>query len=136
MEEPVTTPKKKKAIEDVLEITNAEITAPKPLKEKKQPKKLKEEKESETNWRNDGRIPKISGLALILFAFVLAVAFSSYLFTLSDDQSEVMTGGISSLTDNSIQAKNALGRLGAWLAHLFINNLFGISSASFLLFSS
>ena len=131
MEETVTTPKKKKAAEDVFEITNAEITAPKPPKEKKQPKKLKEDKEPESNWRNDGRLAKITGLLLTLFSFVLAVAFTSYLFTLSDDQSEIINGGLTSVTDNSVQVKNALGRLGAGLANLFINNLFGLSSYLF-----
>ena len=73
MEEPVTTPKRKKASEDILEVSNADTAAPKLPREKKLPKKIKEEKESENNWRNDGRIAKIGGLTLILFSFLLAV---------------------------------------------------------------
>ncbi len=132
MEEPVTTPKKRKGAEDVLEVTNTEKSVPKPLREKKQAKK---DKEPESNWRNDGKLQKIAGLVFILFSFILAVAFTSYLFTLIDDQSEILNGGISSLMDNSVQVKNALGRLGAWLANLFINDLFGLSSYLFVLTS-
>ncbi len=135
MEETATTAKKKKGTEDVLEITNPDINVPKILKEKKLTKKPKVDKEPETSWRNDGRLPKITGLLLTLFSFVLAVAFTSYLFTLSDDQSDIINGGISSLTDNSVQSKNTLGRLGAWLSNLFINNLFGLSSYLFAITS-
>ena len=85
-------------------------------------------------WWNDGRGAKIAGLGLILFSFILAVAFTSYLFTLADDQSEV-ANGIGSFTDGSVQVKNSLGRLGAWLAHSFINNLFGLASYLFVLVS-
>lgn len=100
----------------------------KPTGEKKPVKKAKDDKEPEPTWYNDGRLAKVSGLALILFSFILAVAFTSYLFTLADDQSEMMNGGLATLADNTVQVKNALGRLGAWLAHQFINNLFGLSS--------
>ena len=62
------------------------------------------------------------------------MAFTSYLFTLADDQSEV-ANGIGSFTDGSVQVKNSLGRLGAWLAHSFINNLFGLASYLFALVS-
>jgi S-DNA-T family DNA segregation ATPase FtsK/SpoIIIE len=119
----VTTKKKKEPVEPVQE--------EKPVKaarEKKPVKKAKDDKEPEPTWYNDGRMAKISGLTLILFSFILAVAFTSYLFTLADDQSEMMNGGLATLADNTVQVKNALGRLGAWLAHQFINNLFGLSS--------
>lgn len=108
------------------------VTAPRA----KKPKKAIAEEEPAVSdkWWNDGRGAKIAGLALILSSFILAVAFTSYLFTLADDQSEV-ANGIGSFTDNSVQVKNALGRLGAWLAHSFINNLFGLASYLFVLVS-
>ncbi len=124
MEETIVAPKKKKEIEEILQ-------EEKPVKQPREKKPVKKEKEPalpQVKWWKDERIPKVSGLLLILFSFVLAVAFTSYLFTLADDQSEVMSGGISTLADNSIQVKNSLGRLGAWLADVFINNLFGLSS--------
>ncbi len=135
MEETPTTPKKKKAIEDIIDKAAPDATAPKPAREKKAVKKPKEEKEPETNWRNDGRLAKTTGLVLILFSFILAVAFTSYLFTLADDQSEILNGGINTLTDTGVEASNALGRLGAWLANLFINELFGLSSYLFAITS-
>ena len=100
----------------------------KSTKQPREKKASKKEKEPEVKWWNDGRVSKISGLLFLLFSFVMAVSFTSYLFTLADDQSEIFNSGIGVLTDNNIQVKNALGRLGAWLANLFINNLFGLSS--------
>ncbi len=131
MEEVKISPKKKKEPEEVLE----EEKPLKPIREKRVAKKTKEETAPEPTWWNDGRLSKISGLLFVMFSFILAVAFTSYLFTLADDQSEVFNGGIATLTDNSVQVKNALGRLGAWLSHLFINNLFGLSSYLFVLMS-
>jgi len=124
MEEIKVIPKKKK---EPVDVPQAEMPV-KPTGEKKPVKKAKDDKEPEPTWYNDGRLAKVSGLALILFSFILAVAFTSYLFTLADDQSEMMNGGLATLADNTVQVKNALGRLGAWLAHQFINNLFGLSS--------
>jgi len=124
MEEIKVTSKKKKEPAEVVQ----EEKPVKPVREKKVVKKAKDDTEPESTWYNDGRIAKITGLGLILFSFILAVAFTSYLFTLADDQSEVLNGGLATLADNTVQVKNALGRLGAWLAHQFINNLFGLSS--------
>ncbi|MDB5283031.1 MAG: translocase FtsK [Bacteroidota bacterium] len=131
MEEIKTTPKRKKVPEEL--VLDAEFVAPN--REKKAVKKPKETKPAEPTWWNDGRMSKITGLFLMMFSFVLAVAFTSYLFTLADDQSELINGGVSTLTDNTVVVKNALGRLGAFLAHLFINNLFGLSSYLFVLLS-
>ena len=124
MDEVTITSKKKK---DTAETIQEEKPVKQP-REKKPVKKTKDDKEPEPTWYNDGRLAKIAGLSLILFSFILAVAFTSYLFTLADDQSEMINGGLAALADNTVQVKNALGRLGAWLAHQFINNLFGISS--------
>lgn len=125
-------PKRRKKSEDPMQEEQT-VTAPRA----KKPKKAAVEEEQPVagdKWWNDGRGVKIAGLALILFSFILAVAFSSYLFTLADDQSEV-ANGIGSFTDGSEQVKNSLGRLGAWLAHSFINNLFGLASYLFVLVS-
>lgn len=134
MEETTTPHKKRKVAEEALPTDN---TTDKPVKprEKKSAKKSKEEIYTEPKWWNDGRLSKISGIVLLLTSFILAVSFTSYLFTISEDQSEVLNGGIRTLTDNSLQVKNALGRLGAWISNLFINDLFGLSSYLFAMMS-
>jgi len=124
MEDIKVTPKKKKEPVEAVQDEKS-VKAP---REKKPVKKAKDDKEPEPTWYNDGRLAKVSGLTLILLSFILATAFTSYLFTLSDDQSEMLNSGLATLADNTVQAKNALGRLGAWLSHQFINNLFGLSS--------
>ncbi len=136
MEEIKPTLKKKKATEVPFEMDNISVEKPLKTPKDKKPsaKKAKEETsdEMESKWWNDGRLFKLGGLTLILTSFILLVAFTSYLFTLADDQSEVLSNGVATLTDSSLQVKNALGRLGAWLANLFINNLFGLSSYLFV----
>src|SRR5580704_4581431 len=129
MEEVKPSPRAKKERETIelpLERVGAEPEdkQAKQAREKKAAKK-KDEKEPEPKWWNDGRLSKISGLSLILFSFILLVAFTSYLFTVADDQSEVLSAGVSALGDKTVHVSNALGRLGAWLAHAFINNMFG-----------
>ena len=129
MDEVKVTPKKKKEPVDVFEVEMPTKPAPKKTAAAAtKPVKKAKDKEPEPNFINDGRLAKISGLGLILFSFLLAVAFTSYLFTLSDDQSEVLNGGLTTLADNTVVVKNALGRFGAWIAHEFINNLFGLSA--------
>ncbi len=136
MDEEIVAPKKKKEKEETLTPKDTAEKAAKP-KDKKAPKKTKEkdsDEEAPSFW-SDGRPLKVLGLVLILFSFLLTVAFTSYLFTLADDQSEVMSRGLGTLTDQGVKVGNALGRLGAWLAHTFINNLFGLSSYLFALTS-
>lgn len=104
-------------------------------REKKPAARKAKDKPAETDyetstWWNDGRLSKISGLLLLLSAFMLLVAFTSYLFTLTEDQSELLTQGTQALSNPGM--KNALGSLGAWLAHLFIQNLFGLSAYLFI----
>ncbi len=124
MEETKTGSRKKKDSEGELPLEKTKKTE----KTKRNTKQSQLTDAPTPKWWNDGRLSKISGLLLILFSFVMAVAFTSYLFTLADDQSEVISSGLSTLTDNDLQVKNALGRLGAWSANFFINNLFGLAS--------
>ncbi len=127
MEEITTPAKKKKADSEALTVEVAADKPVKPAREKKAVKKPKEIAEQAPKWWSDGRLTKISGLVLLLFSFVMAVAFTSYLFTMAEDQSEMINGAVL-FSHNSVQVKNALGQLGAWLSHLFINNLFGLAS--------
>jgi S-DNA-T family DNA segregation ATPase FtsK/SpoIIIE len=141
MEEVFTAPKPRKEpnssikypqprIQEPEEPMTEEKSAVKIPKEKKPVKKAKAEAEAAAKWYNDGRLHKIAGLSLLLLSFVMLAAFTSYLFTLAEDQSEVMNNGISSLSA-AVPAKNAMGRFGAWLAHVFINSFFGLPSYLF-----
>jgi len=110
------------------------------LKKKKSqqpdPDKLKPEKEESVQVKQlvkDERTHKIAGTFCIVLALFLFIAFISYLFTWQEDQDKVLKGGLSFLFSDDIKVANLLGRLGAWAAHLFIYNGFGL--ASFLICS-
>lgn len=69
------------------------------------------------------------GLFLLVFSVFLLVAFTSSLFTWQVDQSL-----INNYWDNpEIQAENWMGKLGAYVAHQFIFNGFGVASFLFSL---
>ena len=87
--------------------------------------------EEKLQWWKDGRLSKLTGMAMMLFSFILAASFTSYLFTVTDDQSDLLNNSTRALMDNSLKVNNALGRLGAVLAHVFIDNLFGLASYLF-----
>jgi S-DNA-T family DNA segregation ATPase FtsK/SpoIIIE len=90
-----------------------------------------EDGDEKLQWWRDGRLGKIAGMGLLLGSFILAVSFTSYLFTVSDDQSDLLNNATSALVDNSLKVHNTLGRLGAVLAHVFIDKLFGLASYLF-----
>ena len=94
--------------------------------------KLKTEKDPPLPIKNlvkDERTHKITGAVLILLAFFLFVAFSSYLFTWKADQASVLNQGLSPLfSAGSIKTVNLLGNLGAVVSHFFFYYGFGISS--------
>ena len=97
--------------------------------------KLKAEKDPPLPIKNlvkDERTHKITGAVLILLAFFLFVAFTSYLFTWKADQASVLNKGLSPLfSSGNSKTVNLLGNLGAVVAHFFFYYGFGI--ASFLL---
>ncbi|HRG92458.1 MAG TPA: DNA translocase FtsK 4TM domain-containing protein, partial [Chitinophagaceae bacterium] len=88
------------------------------------------EKEEKIDWKElarDERTWKIVGTIFILIAIFLFISFVSYLFTWAEDQ-DVANKGLSALFDNTLKARNLLGRLGALISHFFINYGFGIAS--------
>ena len=98
---------------------------------KEDAKKWKQEKEVPIDWKKlarDERTWKITGAVFLLIAVFLFIAFISYFFTWKEDQNEVFNKGASILFDNDKQVSNLLGRLGAYMSHLFIYNGFGIAS--------
>ena len=94
---------------------------------------------------NMGKLGKILGLLLLLLSIYFLVAFVSYLFTWSVDQSYVSAsnGGWSNLFKTQEElallgfeqpvVENWLGKFGALLAHQFIYKWFGVSSFLFIL---
>lgn len=113
--------------------------AEKPVK-KENPKpaveKLKQDREEQVDLKKlakDERTWKIMGTVSLLVAIFLFLAFTSYFFTWKEDQDKLMTGE-SFLLNDDLHVSNLLGRLGAWTAHGFIYNGFGIASLLFCTF--
>ena len=81
-------------------------------------------------WR-DERTHKIIGAFFLLIAFLLFVAFTSYLFTWQEDQSKVFKGAKILLPSQDQEVANMLGSAGAYFSDLFIRQGFGIASYLF-----
>ena len=99
--------------------------------------KFKEEKEEQVSLRQivkDERTRKITGAFLLLLAVFLFIAFTSYLFTWSEDQA--LVSHTSSILRNQANEKvaNLLGYLGAYVSHQFFFNGFGVASYLFCSF--
>lgn len=82
----------------------------------------------------DERTTKIAGALCLLFAIFLFIAFTSYLFTWQEDQDKVHQLGIKIFAANDVRVHNLLGVLGAYVAHIFIYNGFGVASYLFCTF--
>ncbi|MFT3678753.1 MAG: DNA translocase FtsK [Ferruginibacter sp.] len=76
----------------------------------------------------DERTHKITGTIFLLVAFLLFIAFTSYLFTWEEDQDKVLNTGSSLFWGGDAKVNNLLGTLGAYLSHLFIYRGFGVAS--------
>ena len=76
----------------------------------------------------DERTHKITGAVLLLIAFLLFTAFTSYLFTWQEDQDKVLNTGGSLFWGSNVKVTNLLGTLGAFLSHFFIFKGFGVAS--------
>ncbi|MCS6933699.1 MAG: DNA translocase FtsK [Chitinophagales bacterium] len=101
-----------------------------PRERKPASKKAKEDAATAPKFWNDGRLSKITGLVLMLLAFVMAVAFTSYMFNAAVDQSEV--AGSNTSLNGAEGAANAFGTLGAKLAHGMIHGMFGLAAYLFV----
>ncbi|MEO8822607.1 MAG: DNA translocase FtsK 4TM domain-containing protein [Ginsengibacter sp.] len=82
---------------------------------------------------HDERSHKIAGVVLILIAFLLFTAFTSYLFTWQQDQSGIRDAKIL-FPDSSQHFANSLGTFGAYISDLFFRSGFGIASYLFCFF--
>jgi len=88
-------------------------------------KSEKEEKIAVKQLLKDERTHKIAGTIFLLIAFLLFIAFSSYLFTWDEDQDKF---SYRMLLANDIKVQNLLGTFGAFIAEIFIRHGFGIAS--------
>ena len=77
------------------------------------------------------KLNKSIGVFILVFSAFLILAFSSYLFTWQVDQNIISNHW----NDPSVQAENWAGKLGAYFAHQFIFNGFGVASFLFILLS-
>jgi len=82
----------------------------------------------------DERTHKITGTVFLLIAFLLFIAFTSYLFTWDEDQDEVFKAGSNLFWGTDVKVSNLLGTLGAFLSHFFIYKGFGVASFLFCSF--
>lgn len=79
-------------------------------------------------WK-DERTHKIIGAFFLLIAFLLFVAFTSYLFTWQEDQSKVWNNPKILLHPQTVA--NMLGVVGAYFSYIFFRQGFGIASYLF-----
>ena len=82
----------------------------------------------------DERTHKVLGLFLVLGAFYLVVAFTSFLFTWRIDQ-DLTSRSWGAIFDTSIRAENWLGKFGALISHQFIHTWFGVAAFALPLWS-
>ncbi|RYY54357.1 MAG: DNA translocase FtsK [Chitinophagaceae bacterium] len=117
-------------------LKNTPAKAAKKAEPKEEPKKWKQEKDAPIDWKKlarDERTWKITGAVFLLMAIFLFIAFISYFFTWKEDHS-IVSDGASVLFDNDKKVNNLLGRLGAYLSHVFIFSGFGIAAFLFCTF--
>lgn len=80
----------------------------------------------------DERIPKLIGAILLFWAAYLAIAFTSYLFTWSEDMDSVLRYRWEYLFMPEEEAANWLGKLGAIISNMFFYWTFGLPCIIFV----
>jgi DNA segregation ATPase FtsK/SpoIIIE, S-DNA-T family len=95
-----------------------------PKKKEDQKKKKKAETGNKKSFFSDERLRFVLGILITGFAIYLIIAFISFLFNWKSDQSVVTT----ILPGSGEPAKNVSGRLGNWIADLFIGKGFGLGA--------
>lgn len=105
-------------------IKNKKYKAPDPSKMKPETVEKVVAKEL---WK-DERTHKILGSFLLLIAFLLFIAFTSYLFTWQEDQSKVFKGAQILMPSHAEPMANMLGAAGAYFSDLFFRKGFGVAS--------
>ena len=99
---------------------------------KAQHKKTKKPNVSETKPSRKEQYKLVIGFILIAFSIYLLFSFGSFLFNAEADQSKLQMNWWKLIKDPEIKVENVTGKTGAWLADVFINRWFGISSFLFI----
>ncbi|MFN8414960.1 MAG: DNA translocase FtsK 4TM domain-containing protein [Cytophagaceae bacterium] len=76
----------------------------------------------------DRRFHLVSGIFIMLFSLSLIIAFTSYLFTGTNDQSVVEALWDSSIQESGKEIYNVLGIVGAFCSYWFMYRWFGIAA--------
>lgn len=74
------------------------------------------------------RVRTIMGIACIVLSIVMFIGFGSYFFTWQEDQDKVLEFSWRIIFSKTLTVSNAMGRLGAWLSHVLVYDLFGIAA--------
>lgn len=101
-------------------------------KKKSKTEKKKNSKGSMLNNKRKDQIKIIVGYSLLAFSLYLTFAFVSFLFNAEADQSKLHLSWSELIRNSSINVKNITGKTGAYLADIFINRWFGLSSFLFI----
>ena len=84
------------------------------------------------------KLATILGSFFLLFSVFLFLACVSYLFTWQQDQDKLINASFIDFIfgQSDIEVQNWLGKFGAWMSHMLIYNLFGVTSIGlcFLMF--
>jgi S-DNA-T family DNA segregation ATPase FtsK/SpoIIIE len=80
----------------------------------------------------DKRLHLAAGFFLLLASFCLAIAFFSFLFTGSNDQSVIENVFSTNVVESGKEIQNWLGVMGAYISYYSIYKWFGISAFLFL----
>ena len=87
----------------------------------------KKQKTSETDLMRRRQQQVLLGGALLLISILLGISFLSYLFSWQTDYST-----LGALSDKSVEAKNLLNKLGAYVSHFFVFKGVGLSAFLFV----
>jgi S-DNA-T family DNA segregation ATPase FtsK/SpoIIIE len=80
----------------------------------------------------DRRLQLFVGFFFLLSSLYLTIAFVSYLFTGTADQSVVESVTVDAVKEAGLESENWLGLFGAWVSDYFINRWFGVASFFFI----
>lgn len=94
---------------------------------KKETSNTSENKLSNTIFKTSRGQKFVVGVLFVIIAIILLLSFVSYYISGNNDQSQ-----ITELANRDVVVENWLGKIGAWLANLFLHQGFGVSSFLFV----